>query len=70
MSDAVLEIGGMTCGHCRERVEKALAALPGVRSVEVDLEGERARVRRTGDEPDERVLVQAVHDAGYRARPA
>lgn len=36
-SKAVVHIGGMSCGHCVMRVEKGVAALPGVKSAKVDL---------------------------------
>ncbi len=34
---AVVHIEGMSCGHCVMRVEKGVAALPGVKSSKVDL---------------------------------
>ena len=40
-----LAIAGMTCASCAGRVERALAAVPGVLSAEVNLATERARVR-------------------------
>lgn len=39
-----IRIEGMHCGNCTGRVQKALAALPGVESVEVSLEGKCAAV--------------------------
>ena len=40
-----LKIEGMMCGHCKMRVEKALGAVDGVSSVEVNLEdGNRCRI--------------------------
>ena len=45
-----LDVRGMTCASCVARVEKALAAVPGVTEVAVNLATERARVAtRTGD---------------------
>lgn len=40
----LIRIEGMHCGNCTSRVEKALAALPGVESVSVSLEGKSAEV--------------------------
>ena len=37
-------IGGMTCASCVARVERAIAKLPGVASVSVNLATESARV--------------------------
>ena len=39
-----LKIEGMMCKHCQARVEKALKAVAGVESVEVDLEAKTAEV--------------------------
>ncbi|UAW97430.1 copper-translocating P-type ATPase [Halopseudomonas nanhaiensis] len=44
MSTVTLNVGGMTCASCVRRVEKALGASPGVRSAEVNLAAETARV--------------------------
>ena len=60
----VLAIGGMTCGSCANAVHRALARVPGVVSVDVDLAGARALVR--GDARAEDMLA-AVEGAGYRA---
>ena len=61
-----LEIDGMTCASCVLRVEKALAAVPGVTTASVNLATERATV--TGNAAPE-ALVQAVEKAGYDIRP-
>ncbi|MCB4824869.1 heavy-metal-associated domain-containing protein [Roseicella aerolata] len=57
-------IGGMTCGSCANAVHRALARVPGVVSVEVDLGVGRAMVQ--GDARPEDLLA-AVEGAGYRA---
>src|SRR5690606_30538032 len=38
------KISGMTCNGCRSHVEKALAEVPGVTHVEVDLENAKAEI--------------------------
>ncbi|MBY0395244.1 MAG: heavy metal translocating P-type ATPase, partial [Thermoleophilia bacterium] len=65
-----LRIGGMTCASCVGRVERALAAVPGVLGAEVNLATERARVRVLEGGPDSTALIQAVVTAGYQAAPA
>ena len=37
METTTITVKGMTCGHCKAMVEKNLAKLPGVQSVEADL---------------------------------
>ena len=60
----VLVIEGMSCMHCKARVENALKAVSGVSDVSVDLEKKTAVV--TSDAAlDGNVLKKAVEDAGY-----
>ncbi|MDA8228611.1 MAG: heavy metal-associated domain-containing protein [Desulfitobacterium hafniense] len=58
----VLKIEGMTCGHCKSSVEKALLKVPGVTRAEVDLGRKQAVVIGNVDRSE---LVKAVDDAGY-----
>lgn len=62
-----LNITGMSCAHCRAAVETALASVPGVESVAVDLATGTAEVR---GEADVAALIAAVAAEGYRASPA
>ena len=62
MSQTILKIEGMTCNHCKMRVEKALQGVSGVESVKVDLAAKEAVV--TGD-AERTNLVKAVVEAGY-----
>ena len=59
----IIEIDGMSCGHCKAKVESALSALPGV-SAKVDLKNKQAVVRFEGGVSDE-ALADAVAQAGY-----
>ena len=61
-----LPIAGMTCASCAGRVEKALAKVPGVKSVSVNLANERAHVEVL-DQIDPSLLINAVNQAGYSA---
>jgi len=61
--EKVIRIEGMSCEHCKMRVEKALNALEGVQA-EVNLVEKSARVSLAKDMADE-VLKQAVEEAGY-----
>jgi P-type Cu+ transporter len=62
-------ISGMSCASCVGRVEKALLAIPGVISANVNLATESAHVEALlGSVPDEEV-VRIVGDSGYEATP-
>ncbi len=60
---ATMKIEGMTCGHCKMRVEKALNAIDGV-SAQVDLESKSAQITLATEVSPE-TLESAVRDAGY-----
>lgn len=55
-------IEGMSCGHCKARVEKALSELDGITSAVVDLEAKTATIE--GETSDE-VLRETIDDVGY-----
>ena len=59
----VLTIGGMTCENCAIRVENTLNALPGTWA-KVDISEKKATVL-TKEEPDRKLLREAVSKAGY-----
>lgn len=60
----VFPVDGMTCASCSLRVEKALAAVPGVHEAAVNLSAMTARVAAAPNaKPAE--LVAAVEAAGY-----
>jgi copper chaperone CopZ len=60
-----LQITGMTCGHCRMHVTKALGQVPGVRSCDVDLASGLAQVEGDSAAAD---LITAVEAEGYGAK--
>ncbi|MCV9997451.1 heavy metal translocating P-type ATPase [Pararhizobium sp. YC-54] len=60
-------IEGMSCASCVARVEKAIAAVPGVASAVVNLATERATVTYNEPVPAEAIL-QAIEKAGYEPK--
>lgn len=66
MTQATLDIEGMSCGHCLNAVNRALAALPGVQVESVQIG--RADVRLDEVVTDRTSLEAAVAAAGYRAK--
>ena len=60
-----LSIDGMTCASCVGRVERALQAVPGVTSANVNLATEQATVEGTADVA---ALIAALAETGYTAR--
>lgn len=60
-----LSIEGMTCASCVSRVEKALNAVAGVKTANVNLATERATVNGTASIES---LIAAIDKAGYDAK--
>lgn len=60
---ATYTVEGMTCNHCVHAIKTEVAAIPGVTSVELDLESENLKI--TSDEAvDFDRVVEAVAEAG------
>ncbi|HEV2542478.1 MAG TPA: heavy metal translocating P-type ATPase [Methylobacterium sp.] len=59
-----LPVEGMSCASCVGRVERALAALPGVADVSVNLATGRASLELPEGTPPSRA-VEAIREAGY-----
>ncbi|MBI1418919.1 MAG: heavy metal translocating P-type ATPase [Limimaricola sp.] len=63
-----LDISEMTCASCVGRVERALAAVPGVLSAHVSLASERADLDVLGGEAAVERAIAAAEAAGYPTR--
>jgi len=61
----IMKIEGMSCNNCKKHVETALNALPGVQAA-VDLAAGTAAIQTDGN-VDEKILAEAVTEAGYIA---
>ncbi|WP_369970297.1 copper-translocating P-type ATPase [Stenotrophomonas rhizophila] len=59
-----LPVSGMTCASCVGRVERAISAIPGVKTASVNLATERADVTFIGA-ADPQAVVEAIERAGY-----
>ncbi len=62
-----LKIKGMSCNHCKNRVEKALNAVEGVEKAVVDLDKGLALIQLRERRVEVKELIDAVVDAGYEA---
>ena len=62
-----LTVSGMTCATCAGRIEKALAAVPGVTRAQVNLASEKASVEGLAGVLRPADLIAAVRRAGYEA---
>lgn len=60
MTKQIYRVGGMSCNHCKASVEKNLAKLPAVTSVEVDLAAGTAAVEGTVNDDDVRRVIEEL----------
>ncbi|MER7404681.1 cation transporter [Streptomyces sp. NPDC000070] len=58
-------VSGMSCGHCKATLTKAIGELDGVSGVEVDLGAGHVTVTSSG-EPDDALIAETVDEAGYK----
>ncbi|MFB6180359.1 MAG: copper ion binding protein, partial [Candidatus Nanohalobium sp.] len=68
MSDSLevaVEIGDMSCASCASSIEKAVDALEGVETVDVNFATGKATVNYIPDETGLEEIEKAVEDAGY-----
>lgn len=70
MASVRLNVSGMTCNHCKAKVEEALRGLPGVYGVFVDLEDGSAEVDFDDKRVDADALITTVKGSGYAAQVA
>lgn len=66
--EVTLVIDGMTCASCVGRVDQALAAVPGVVSVAVNLATETAQVTYAEGAVEPAELMRVAKEAGYPAQ--
>ncbi|WP_410050583.1 heavy metal translocating P-type ATPase [Bosea sp. BH3] len=61
-----MAVEGMSCASCVGRVERAIAAVPGVETVAVNLATERAHVGFAKGVTDLKQIEDAIRQAGYK----
>lgn len=64
MSTTTYAVAGMSCGHCKATLTKAIGELDGVTEVGVDLATGQVTVTSAA-EPDDAVIAEVVDEAGY-----
>ena len=64
MAEKIVEIKGMTCGHCEGRVSAEIMAIPGVIGVVASAEKANA-VINSDSEISQDKIERAVQAAGY-----
>ena len=65
MQKTILNVEGMSCGHCVAAVNKAVGALAGVANVEVSLQEKTATVEFDAAIVTLDEIKEAIEDQGY-----
>lgn len=65
LTERTLDIEGMTCASCVNRVQRALTKVEGVADASVNLATETAAVRFDPAAVDVAAIAEAVRKAGY-----
>ncbi|MFC5712000.1 copper chaperone CopZ [Thalassorhabdus alkalitolerans] len=65
MATEVIHVEGMTCGHCKASVEKALTSLQGVEKAEVSLDHNNVTVSYDNDKVTPARMKEEIEDIGY-----
>ena len=61
-----ITVEGMTCGHCKMRVEQAVSALKGVTKAVVNLEDKAVTVDYAADQVEASQIKEAIKASGYQ----
>ena len=65
MEKIILNVEGMSCEHCVKAVTDAVAALPGIISVVVDLDAGTAAIEHDPAESPVDKIKSAIEEEGY-----
>ena len=60
----IIQIDGMSCGHCSAAIEKALRGVSGVKDAKADLAAKHAVVSLHAP-VDDKALTSVIKDAGF-----
>lgn len=65
MNSTVLDVKGMSCGHCENSVKTSVKALTGVSEVKVELKTGKVTVEYDAGQVDLKTIQDTIKDQGY-----
>jgi copper chaperone len=68
MERILLNVEGMSCSHCENRVMKALGAIDGVGNVSISLKDYTVTVDYDPSKVSPKVISEAVKEQGYQVK--
>ena len=66
MEKTIIKVEGMSCNHCVQSVTKAVTALPGIGSVDVDLKTGTVTAEHDPGITDVARIKAEIEDLGYK----
>lgn len=67
MEKQTITVEGMSCGHCKNAVEKAVSALAGVTSAQVNLEAKTLTVAFDAAKTSLAKIKEVIEEEGFTA---
>jgi len=65
MENVLLNVSGMSCGHCVKAIEGSVGELQGINSVKVNLESGTVNVSFNPSEVTLATIKETIDDQGY-----
>ena len=66
--EATLVVSGMSCGHCKMSIEKALNTMEGVSVAVVNLDEKKVKVQFDGSKISLDQIKDTIEDQGYEVQ--
>tara|TARA_R110000868_G_scaffold57730_1_gene178281 strand:+ start:244 stop:462 length:219 start_codon:yes stop_codon:yes gene_type:complete len=64
----ILEVDGMSCGHCVNAVKNLIEEVAGIETVEVDLSSKEARVSFNATSTNTQAIIENINSSNaYKA---
>lgn len=65
MKTIEINVTGMMCEHCENRVNTAVAQIDGVESVKADAKGNRVTCTFDETKATDKIIKETIEDVGY-----
>ncbi len=66
MAQETIKVEGMSCGHCKMAVKKAVESVEGVQKADVDLQNRQVVVEYNEGNVNLEKVKAAIKEAGYK----
>ena len=66
MTQEIIKVEGMSCGHCEMRVKKAVESVEGVQKAEVSLRNKQVDIEYDERKANLEKVKDAIREVGYK----